>query len=668
MSDVLAGADQLTAPAAPAAPETGRRPPRRTTALVGLFGIVVVLAIAIFAPVVAPADPTAQDLTNILAPPVWAEGGALEHPFGTDTLGRDVASRLAYGARNSLIIAIGAMLVGASLGLATGLLAGFFRGPVDTVLMRLGDVQLAFPFILLAIAILGVVPNRTPLLLIVVLGIPGWIVYARMVRSRVLSEREKEYVQAAEAVGARPSRRLVRYVLPSSWQVVLIIALLDVGFLIIMESTLSFLGLGLQPPAISWGLILAEGRKNMLIAPWLPILPGLAIVFTVLSINLLADGTADILDPRLRKGTFRRIMLRAPAPTEKGRGEDEKPEPKPAVRRGPEKAEPPLLRVRDLHVEFPMRDRVVHAVRGMSFELSRGQTLGLVGESGSGKSVTALSIIQLLDSPGRVTQGEILFDGMDLARIPDRKMAALRGSRLSMIFQNPAASINPVLSIGFQMREVIRRHAKMSAREVKTAARDALRSVGIGDPDRVLGQYPFQLSGGMNQRVMIAMAMTAEPDLLIADEPTTALDVTTQAQILEQLRNITQEHDTSLILITHDIALVAEYADVVLVMYAGQVCEFGPASEVVSDPKHPYTRALLESVPRADLPGGTRLEAIPGELPDPAVLSEGCPFAPRCPSVMDVCLEVNPDQFAVSPIHLAACHLWSPEPAEVMQG
>ena len=670
MSDDLAGADQLTGSAAPPALQTVGRPTRRTTALLGLLGIVAVSAVAIFAPLVAPYDPTAQDLSNILAPPFWAEGGTLEHALGTDTLGRDVASRLVYGARSSLIIAIGAMLIGASLGLASGLSAGFFRGPVDTVLMRLGDVQLAFPFILLAIAILGVISDRTPLLLIVVLGIPGWIVYARMVRSRVLSEREKEYVQAAEAVGAGRWRRLVRYVMPSSWQVVLVIALLDIGFLIIIESTLSFLGLGLQPPAVSWGLILAEGRKNMMIAPWLPILPGLAIVFTVLSINLLADGTADILDPKLKKGTFRRIVLRAPAPVERGPGEDERPKPQqePAVWKGSDQEEPPLLRVRDLHVEFPLRDRVVHAVRGMSFDLSRGQTLGLVGESGSGKSVTALSIIQLLDSPGRVTQGEIPFDGMDLTRIPDRQMAALRGSRLSMIFQNPAASLNPVLSIGFQMREVIRRHAKAPRRNVKRAARDALRAVGIGDAKRVLRQYPFQLSGGMNQRVMIAMAMTAEPDLLIADEPTTALDVTTQAQILEQLRDITQQHDTSLILITHDIALVAEYADVVLVMYAGQVCEFGPVSRVVTDPKHPYTRALLESVPRADLPGGTRIEAIPGELPDPAVISEGCPFAPRCPSVMEVCREVNPDQFAVSPTHLAACHLWSPERAEAMRG
>ena len=311
-----------------------------------------------------------------------------------------------------------------------------------------------------------------------------------------------------------------------------------------------------------------------------------------------------------------------------------------------------------LHVEFPSNERVVHAVRGVSFELPRGHTLGIVGESGSGKSVTALSIIGLLDPPGRVTRGTIHLDGVDLARLPESRMAELRGRRAAMIFQNPAASLNPVLTIGYQMTESLRRHQQQPA-DAEAAALDALRSVGIGNPERVLRSYPFQLSGGMNQRVMIAMAMSARPDLLIADEPSTALDVTTQAQVLEQLRQLTHRYRTSVILITHDIALVAEYADLVLVMYAGEVCEFGPVDEVVNRPRHPYTRALLESVPRADLPADAVLQAIAGELPDPARIPPGCPFAPRCPEVMDVCRTVDPDFFDISAGHRAACHLWS---------
>jgi peptide/nickel transport system permease protein len=648
-SDLVQRGEELVGAARPA-PARGRflrRLVRRKGALLGLAGVLLVVVVAIFAGPITRHDPLEQDIENILAPPMWA-GGSADHPLGTDPLGRDVASRLAYGARTSLAISTAAALIGALLGLVTGAIAGFFRGWVDTALMRLGDVQLAFPFILLAIAVLGVISDRKPIHLILVLGIPSWIVYARVVRSRVLAERDKDYVLAARALGASRTRTLVRYVLPSVWQVVPVIAMLDLGFLVIIESTLSFFGLGITPPTPSWGSILADGRQYMVVTAWLPILPGLAITFTVLSINLAADGLADVLDPKLAKGTFRRHVLRAPA-----RYADAAPE------------TPPLLAVRDLHVDFPFADRVVHAVRGVSFDLERGRTLGIVGESGSGKSVTAFSIMQLLDAPGRVTGGSIHLDGRDLTRLPDREMAALRGRRIGMIFQNPS-SLNPVLTIGFQLVEILRGQRGLSPAEARVRAREALVAVGIGDADRVLDRYPFQLSGGMNQRVMIAIAMLSEPDLLIADEPTTALDVTTQAQILEQLRELTLRSKTSLILISHNIALMAQYADVVLVMYAGQVAEIGPVGAVVSDPKHPYTQALLSALARADVPRGTRLDAIPGEPPDPQAPPPGCPFAPRCPYVMDVCRSVNPPQFDVGRGHTAACHLHAPERAEAI--
>jgi peptide/nickel transport system permease protein len=626
-----------------------RRLVRRKAALVGLTGIALVLVVAAFPEPITRNDPLEQDIENVLAPPVWA-GGSGDHALGTDPLGRDLASRLAFGARTSLQICVAAALLGAVLGLITGSIAGFFRGWTDSVIMRLGDIQLSFPFVLLAIAVLGVIPDRKPIHLILVLGIPGWIVYARVVRSRVLAERDKDYVLAARALGASRLRTLVRYVMPSVWQVVPVIMLLDLGFLVIIESTLSFFGLGITPPTPSWGSILADGRQYMVITPWLPILPGIAILVTVLSINLAADGLADVVDPKLAKATFKRQVLRLPAP------------PAPEEDEG----EPPLLRIRDLRVDFPFERHTVQAVRGVSFELERGQTVGIVGESGSGKSVTALAVLQLLDSPGRVTGGSIVFDGRDLARVSDREMAGLRGRRLGMIFQNPSSSLNPVLTIGFQLTEALRGQLRLSATRARRRAREALVAVGIGDPDRVLRRYPFQLSGGMNQRVMIAMAMTCEPDVLIADEPSTALDVTTQAQILEQLREVTQRSGTSLVLITHDIAVVAEYADVVLVMYAGQVAEVGPREAVVSDAKHPYTQALLGALPRADVSRGARLEAIPGEPPDPSDPPVGCPFAPRCPHVMDVCRSVNPPHFDVGPGQTAACHLWAPERAEAV--
>jgi peptide/nickel transport system permease protein len=644
-SDLVQRTEELIT-GAPARRFRVRRLLSHKVALVGLVGVIVVLFVAVFAGLVAPHDPLEQDIENSLAPPVW-NGGTIAHPLGTDALGRDIASRLAYGARTSLEISAAAALIGALLGLVTGAIAGFFRGWVDAVLMRIGEIQLAFPFILLAIAVLGVISERKPIHLILVLGIPGWIVYARVVRSRVLAEREKEYVLAARAVGAGRLRTLVRYVLPSAWQVVPVIALLDLGFLVIVESTLSFFGFGITPPTPSWGSILADGRQYMVIAPWLPVLPGLAIMFTVLSINLLADGLGSVLDPKLARGQFRRRVLRLPE-----------------LLRDADGAPPPLLRVHDLRVDFPLGDRVVHAVRGVGFDVERGQTLGVVGESGSGKSATALAIAQLLDAPGRVTGGSILLDGRDVVRASNREMTALRGRRIGMIFQNPSSSLNPVLTIGFQLVETLREQLGLSHAEARRRARETLAGVGIGDPERVLRRYPFQLSGGMNQRVMIAMAMAPEPDLLIADEPTSALDVTTQAQILEQLREITKRSSTSLVLITHDIALVAEHADVVLVMYAGRVVEYGPVDAVINDPKHPYTQALLNALPHVDMASDERLEAIPGELPDPTDPPRGCPFALRCPFVMEVCGDVDPVQFVVGGDRTAACHLWAPQRTE----
>jgi peptide/nickel transport system permease protein len=626
---------------------------RRKTALVGLVAFGSIVLIAVLAPAIAPHDPVVQDLSKSLRPPFWADGGSLENPLGTDANGRDLASRLIYGARYSLAISIGAAIIGSVLGLVTGLLAGYFGEWVDSLLMRLGDVQLAFPFILLAIAILGISSERSPLQLTLVMGIPGWIIYARVVRSRVLAERKKDYVSAARALGARNRRLLISYVLPSVWQAVLVIALLDVGYLVVVESTLSFLGFGVPPPQPSWGGILGEGRQFMVVSPWLPLLPGAAILVTVLSINLVADGLGDVLDPRRGMGAFRRQVLRTPH------------------RAGPEVVErddgQTVLSVRDLRVDFPVGGGTIHAVRGVSFDVARGEILGIVGESGSGKSVTALSLIQLLDPPGRVTQGEIVFDGIDLARAPDREVAELRGKRIGMIFQNPASSLNPVLTIGYQMTETITRNRAVGKDAALRIAREALVSVGIGNSDHLLRQYPFQLSGGLNQRVMIAMSIAVKADLLIADEPTTALDVTTQAQILDQLRELNKRLNTSLIFITHDIAVLSEYADRILVMYAGQVCEIGSADEVINDPRHPYTQALIASIPRPDMAANEELEAIGGELPDPREIPKGCPFATRCPEVMDVCWGVDPDHARIGPGHTAACHLWLEEPEVATQ-
>jgi peptide/nickel transport system permease protein len=562
----------------------------------------------------------------------------MAHFLGTDPLGRDIASRLLWGARNSLFISISAVLIASSLGFVIGVVSGFFGGWVDAVLMRLSDIQLAFPFVLFAIAVLGVSLERTPPLLIAVLGLTTWMVYARVVRSRVLSEREKDYARAAKGLGASQARVVVRYIVPNVWQVLPVIAMLSLGFLIIVESLLSFLALGLTPPTPSWGSMLADGKQYMLVSPWLPLFPGLAILMTVLAVNLAADGLTDYFDPKMTYGHFRRVALPVRSPLK-------------AL------AAAPLLRVRGLTTIFPLQHGTIRAVKDVSFDLERGQVLGIVGESGSGKSVLALSIVQLLDAPGIVTCGEILFAGRDLARISNRELAAIRGRKLAMIFQNPGTSLNPVLTVGFQMTETLGQNLKLIGDDAIRAAVKGLDSVGIGDPNRVLKAYPFQLSGGMQQRVMIALAMTSQPELLIADEPTTALDVTTQAQLLDHLDVLRQELGTSIIFITHDIALLADFADVIMVMYAGQVCEIGPRDQVIKTPRHPYTQALLNAISRADVLPTSRLNAIPGEPPDPSGVPAGCPFANRCPHAMAVCWGANPEMTVIDPTHQAACHL-----------
>ncbi len=494
----------------------------RKIATVGLVVFLAILAIAIFAPLVAPHDPMKQNLGDNFLPPVWKNGGSSSYPFGTDPLGRDIMSRLIYGARSSLLISVGAVIVGMTIGFFTGLIAGFYGGATDATLMRLGDVQLAFPFVLFAIAILAVSPNRTVWHLMAVLGISSWVIYARVVRSRVLSERNKDYARAAQAVGASKWRIMHRYVLPNVWQAIVPIALLNLAYFVVIESLLSFISLGLSPPTPSWGSILADGRQYMMLDPWMALLPGFAIIITVLAVGLAADGFADVLDPKLTQGAFRRTPLALPVNSSHLTSSEAGP----------------LLQVRNLTVDYPTKAGAVHAVRDVSLDIAHAEVVGVVGESGSGKSTLGLGIIQLIDPPGLVINGTIGFDGEDLARVSNKRMSQIRGRGIGMIFQDPGNSLNPVLTVGYQLAEIIRINNAATGNGVDALARRSLAAMNIADPDRVLRAYPFQLSGGMQQRVMIALAMIGNPRLLILDEPTSALDVTTQAQLLAELESL----------------------------------------------------------------------------------------------------------------------------------
>jgi len=299
-----------------------------------------------------------------------------------------------------------------------------------------------------------------------------------------------------------------------------------------------------------------------------------------------------------------------------------------------------LLEVRNLQTHFPTRAGLVRAVDGVSFHLDRGELLGLVGESGCGKSMTALSIMRLITPPGKIVNGEILFDGKDLLKLSDSEMREMRGDDIAMIFQDPMTSLNPVYTVGEQIAEALRLHRKLSRSQARNATIEAMREVAIPDPARRVNDYPHQLSGGMRQRVMIAMALACNPRLLIADEPTTALDVTIQAQILELLDELRKQRELAVLLITHDLGVVAEVADRVAVMYTGRIVEESPVEELFARPKHPYTEGLLRSVPRltvADLNKNERLETIEGVVPSPTDLPPGCHFAPRCRHRMPRC-------------------------------
>ena len=318
---------------------------------------------------------------------------------------------------------------------------------------------------------------------------------------------------------------------------------------------------------------------------------------------------------------------------------------------------PALLDVRNLHTEFRTGAGLVRAVDGVSYTVDPGETVAIVGESGSGKSVGAMSILRLIpDPPGRITEGQILFGGRDLLRLSPEEMRAVRGSEIGMVFQEPMTSLNPVLTIGRQMTETLQQHRGADRATADRRAIELLSLVGIADPKRRLGQYPHQLSGGMRQRIMIAIALTCEPRLIIADEPTTALDVTIQAQILELMTGLTRRLNVALIIITHNLGVVARYAKRVNVMYAGRIVESGPAAEVYHDPRHPYTIALLRSVPRLDRPRQARLDPVEGQPPDLTRLDGGCSFRPRCRFAVAACAEARPPlEPAGAAGHLSAC-------------
>jgi peptide/nickel transport system permease protein len=553
----------------------------RPEVVIGLLLVLLLFACALFADWIAPHNPVRMAPALKYLPPMWLEGGDPRFLLGTDQLGRDVLSRLIHGARTSLFIGLSAVALATVFGVVAGLVAGYFRGWADIVIMRLADIQLAFPFILLALAILSVTEVKSALTIIIVLAVADWVIHARIVRGRVLVEREKEYVRSAKALGASELRIMFLYVLPAILPTAIVIAMIELAVLMLVESILSFIGLGIDPPAISWGTALADGRRSLGNAWWMLVFPCMAIFIAVLAINLVADGLADVLDPRLKLSGIVRRALRPKSV---------------AVARATETADAQLLAVERLNVAFPLDSgEKVQAVKDVSFALQAGERLGIVGESGSGKSVTAMTVMGLLDAAGRAS-GSVRLKGRELIGLSESELNRVRGRGMAMIFQDASTALNPVFRVGWQIEEAILLHQPVEREEARRKALDMLRMVNIAEPERVARSYPFEISGGMQQRAMIAIALSCNPGLLIADEPTTALDVTTQAQILRELDALIARLGTGVILISHDLGVIAEFADRVLVMKDGEVVESGRTADIVAAPRHPYTQQLLEAV------------------------------------------------------------------------
>ncbi|SNS17161.1 dipeptide/oligopeptide/nickel ABC transporter permease/ATP-binding protein [Tropicimonas sediminicola] len=589
---------------------------RNRLAAAGGVLLVVVVVIALLAPVLPLADPYAQDTANKFLRP-FSDG----HLLGTDHLGRDILSRLIWGTRLSLVVGLVASFGAAFFGSTIGIVAGYFGGRVDNWLMRGIDMLMAFPYILLALAIVAALgPGLVNALIAVsVVNIPF---FARNIRGVTVTLAHKEFVDAARLAGMTDLRIMTSEILPNVLPVIVIAMSTTVGWMILETAGLSFLGLGSQPPVADLGSMLGEGRNALITDPHASIIPGLMIFVIVMSVNLMGDGIRDALDPRLRSGALTRPMARTTV------DRDSVPEPP---------ADPALLDLQDLRTEFRVGKRTLKALSGVTLQVRAGECLGLIGESGSGKSVTALSVMGLVASPpGVIAGGAVRYAGQEVLGAPFSELRKLRGDRISYIFQDPLATLHPLFTVGDQIVEAIQSHHAVPRAEARARALALLEAVRIPNADRRMDDFPHELSGGMRQRVGIAMALVNEPDLIIADEPTTALDVTVQAQILALLDDLRRERDVAILFITHDFGVVAQLCDRIAVMYAGRIVETGPTAEILAAPAHPYTRRLIACVP--ELGGGRReLHAIPGLPPAVDDLPDGCAFAPRCDKATEAC-------------------------------
>jgi peptide/nickel transport system permease protein len=587
---------------------------RRPGGIFGAAWLLLILALSLTAPLWRPYEVAEQDLGNRLALPSGA------HLLGTDPLGRDLLSRIFSAGTQPLVAAGVTVLVAFGIGLPLALIAAERGRRVERVISRGTEVFLALPATILLLAVIGVIGVR----IYIVMAILGVLISAAVYRVMLgvaQSVRQRLYVDAARVNGLGSLRVNLAHVLPSMATVVAVQAAQLYGIGLLIVAGLAFLGFGPAEPEPSWGFMIQDASSYVFNAPWLMVPTGLILALTVVAANELADAIAGKVSmartPGRRKRPLALAVAAASAPV------------------GPTDPRA-ILEVRDLDVSV---DDGPALVTGVSFALEPGRVLGLVGESGCGKTMTARSLMGLLPDGVAVSGGSILWQGRELVGLSHKELNAIRGREIAMISQEPMVALDPMFSVAHQLTQPLRRIRGIGRSEARTTAAELLAQVGIVDAERVLKSYPHQLSGGMAQRVAIALALTGQPKLLIADEPTTALDVTVQAEILSLLRALVRDTGLSVVIVSHDLGVVADICDDVAVMYAGAIVESGTAVAVLDDPQHPYTMALLGAnphVPEGE-PVPDRLASIPGTVPPPGSWPTGCRFASRCRFAREKC-------------------------------
>ncbi|MDX2938808.1 dipeptide/oligopeptide/nickel ABC transporter permease/ATP-binding protein [Streptomyces ipomoeae] len=564
--------------------------------------LVVVLAVTlavILAPLLAPHPPLAQDLLH-------ARGGpSASHPLGTDDLGRDVLSRLLHGGRPALLGVAVAVSIYMVLGMSLGILAGYLRGWTDRVIVAVMDVMLSVPVVILMLAVLAIF-GQSNIAAMFTLGVLSSAGLARVIRSSCIALREELFVDAAKVSGLSSARIMARHIFPGLVGLLLVQVCLFSGIALMVQTGLGFLGLATPPPAPSWGGMVGEASQVMQQTPYLLFVSGGLIGLMSIAFGLLGDGLRD-LDQDRRRGTGGG-RSRRPVPAAAAKHTPGRPDAKHTAGASDAKHTagtsdtPPdagVLAVRDYSIAFAAAQGPRTVVDSVSFTVNAGEIFGLVGESGSGKTVTGLSLLGLLAPGGTVTSGSAWLAGTRITGLPERELQRIRGSEIALVSQEPMVALDPYFTIGSQLGEVIRRTGTVSGGKeaVKERIRELLSSVHLRDPDDVARRHPHELSGGMLQRVAIAMALAGSPKVLIADEPTTALDVTVQAGILDLLRTLRDERGMAIILITHDLGVVADTCDRAIVMEKGRIVEEGSVEDIFYRPQHPYTRKLIDSTP-----------------------------------------------------------------------